>query len=120
MASTLSLGPGFLAVGFLCAVETAMASSIRAGNGRTFDYSRCRPSRQRSSGLSINRPAVDRDGLAGDEIALGRGEEDERADQVLRQLVATQRPARDHGGARLLDVGAVLQDRVAHDEAGRE
>src|ERR1043166_289164 len=36
MASTLSLGPGVLAVGFLCAVETAMASSIDAGTGVCF------------------------------------------------------------------------------------
>src|SRR5262249_16816471 len=31
MASTLSFGPGDLVVGFLCAVETAMGSSIRCG-----------------------------------------------------------------------------------------
>src|ERR1700741_747405 len=36
MASTLSFGPGALAVAFFCAVETAMASSIRCGNGRMF------------------------------------------------------------------------------------
>src|SRR6516164_9772088 len=116
MASTLSFGPGAFAVAFFCAVETAMASSIWAF-GCWFHYTKWRGARQ---GSSIDRAAVDRDGLAGYEIALGRGEEHERADEVFRQLVAPQRPTRHHRSARLLDMRAVLQDRVAHDEAGRE
>src|ERR1700736_2188771 len=44
----------------------------------------------------IHVAAVDRDGLAGDEVAVGRGEKDERAEEVLRMLVARQR-ARLHG-----------------------
>src|SRR5262245_24098826 len=36
----------------------------------------------------IHAATVDRDGLTGDEIAVGRGKEDQRAKQVLRLLVA--------------------------------
>src|SRR6266852_5692364 len=44
----------------------------------------------------IHVAAVDRDGLAGDEVAVRRGEKYQRAEEVLRMLVALQR-ARLHG-----------------------
>src|SRR5215470_16999865 len=62
MASTLSLGPGVLAVGFLCAVATAMASSIRCGNGRMFSIAddAAPDRRQAARGTFMTDEAADR------------------------------------------------------------
>src|SRR5260370_26792870 len=99
-----------------------MGSSIgvRASGDSGTHYSRLGPAGHTSrrpdkrSSSSIYRPTIDRDGLPGDEIAVARGEEDERPDEVLRDFVAADRPALNHRPPRLLDMRAVLQDRVAH------
>src|SRR6266851_9687591 len=71
--------------------------------------------------LRIHVAAVDRDGLAGDEIAVRRGEKYQRAEEVLRMLVALQR-ARLHGAvAGGAHVARILAEHgVAQGEAGSE
>src|SRR5690349_14796792 len=58
----------------------------------------------------VGGAAVDRQGLAGDEVRFGRGEEDQRADKVLRHLVALQRPTLDRRLAGGGEVPGVLLD----------
>src|SRR6266702_45936 len=65
------------------------------------------------------RAAVDDQRLTGDEIALGRGEEDDRADQILRLLHALKRPLPGGGGAHPDDALAriLLRQRAARRDA---
>src|SRR5439155_2029374 len=65
------------------------------------------------------RSAVDDAGLPGDEIALGRSEEDDRADQILRLLHALERALpgcrRAHPDDALVRV--LLRQRAARRDA---
>src|SRR5712692_8257054 len=100
MASMLSFGPGVFAGGFFCAVETAMGSSML----RDRDLDQTIPDRDRTgirqggrpSNSGVYRSAVDRDGLPGDEVAVARGEKNERAEEVRRHLVAADGSALQH------------------------
>src|SRR5262245_39254574 len=66
------------------------------------------------------RPAVHGNGLAGDEVAIGRAEEDERADQVLRVAVALDGAARHDAVAGEAQMVLVGEDRVAQREPRRQ
>src|SRR5262245_12285466 len=99
----LCLGPGALLSARLLAVALAMELSIarieRSGSsiiqtGKLVyneTISRLKPGRSR-----VHVAAIDRERLAGNEIALCRREENERAEEILGMLVAPQR-ARLHG-----------------------
>src|SRR5262245_14703215 len=70
---------------------------------------------------SIHRPAVDCDGLPGDEIALRRRKKDQGPDQVGRIGITLDGAALDRVVARALDMGrVVLDDAVGQREAGRK
>src|SRR5918994_835660 len=68
----------------------------------------------------VGRPAVDRDGLAGDKIAVAGCEKDQRTQQILGILVALDGAALDRNGARLFQVRGVLQRGLAQRIAGRQ
>src|SRR5262249_34284861 len=69
----------------------------------------------------IHVAAVDGDRLPGDEIALGRGEEDERAKEILRMLVAMKRARLDGALTRGRHMAGIFgNDGIAEGEAGRE
>src|SRR5215468_6302626 len=99
----LCFGPGALLSARLLAVALAMAlSNVRMGGsdpriiqtGKLVyneTISRLKPGR---SGIHV--AAIDRERLAGDEIALGRREKNAPTEKVLRMLIAPQR-ARLHG-----------------------
>ena len=57
--------------------------------------------------------AVDRDGLAGDEVAFRGSEKNQRPEQVLRMLVALERARLDGALARGLDVTGILAQTVS-------
>src|SRR3974390_2039833 len=75
-----------------------------------------------SAGISgIHVAAVDRNGLAGDEIALGGGQKDKRAEQVLRGFIPLERAGGDRslaGGVHM--AGIFSKHRVAERKSGRE
>jgi len=48
--------------------------------------------------------AVDRDGLAGDKIAVSGCQKHQRAEQILRIFVALERAARNRGLARMVEM----------------
>src|SRR6516165_7704140 len=65
--------------------------------------------------------AVDRDGLAGDEVAFRGSEKNQRPEQVLRMLVALERARLDGALARGRNMtGIFAHHRVAQREAGRQ
>jgi hypothetical protein len=62
--------------------------------------------------------AVDDHRLPGDEVRGRRAEEDHGADDVLRHLIALDRPRRDRDVPELLDHFGVRPDALGHGEAG--
>src|SRR6478736_8174972 len=124
----LCLGSGPLLSARLLAVALAMALSIVRISGfgsRIIQIGKLvynetiSPLKPGRSGIHV--ASVDRERLAGDEIALRRREENERAKEVLRMLVAPQR-ARLHGALAcgLHMTGVLAQHRVAQGETGRQ
>src|ERR1041385_3880085 len=67
----------------------------------------------------IHVSAIDRDHLPGDEVAVGRSEEDQRAGEVFRLLVTLERARRDGAAARRLPVARrlVTLERARRDGA---
>src|ERR1700681_4278790 len=101
----LCLGPGpgavwgavWVAVARVMALslESVWAVQIRIMQNRQIVYNET-ISREKAGFAGFLRSgahvaAVDRDGLAGDEIAVGAAEKDQRAQEVLGLLVAPQR-----------------------------
>src|SRR3989442_12330722 len=71
--------------------------------------------------LRIGRPAIDRDGLAGDEVRIGGRQENQGSDQVLRHLVALEGAALDRRLARRLQMAGIVVDHaVADGETGAQ
>src|SRR5262249_2920749 len=69
----------------------------------------------------IHVAAVDRQRLAGHEVALRRSEEDERPEQILGMLVAPQRSRLHRALARGLHMAGIFaQHGVAQGEARRQ
>src|SRR5579862_765346 len=72
-----------------------------------------------TAGSGIGGPAVNRNGLAGDEIAVGGGKEDERAEKVFGIFVTLDGAAHDR---RLLRMGQMawvfVDDAVGERESG--
>src|SRR6266516_1266863 len=91
---------------------------IRSGSHIPHRASAATPYR-RSAPLVHERPAVDDQRLPGDEVALRRGEEDDRADQILRLLHALKRSLPGGGGAHPDDALAriLLRERAARRDA---
>src|SRR5262245_1299261 len=128
MASILCLGPGALlsarllavalTIGALPSVDWAIQIRIIQNCELVYNETISRLKR-RISGIHV--AAVDRERLAGDEIAFRRRQENQRAQQVLGMLVPPQR-ARLHGAlARGLDVTGILaHHRIAQGEARRQ
>src|SRR5512146_556222 len=67
----------------------------------------------------LHRPAIDHEALAGDEVAVGRGEEDAGPDEVLGHLLALDRARLRH---RLAILGVVVApaDILGRGEARRD
>src|SRR5262245_6750121 len=87
-------------------VDQKQGSESR-GRYSTFATSTRRHTPQHEAGKDLRRvvgTAVDRQQLAGHEIAVLRAQENQRTQQVLRVLIALERAARDGAGARGLDV----------------
>src|SRR5579871_2640322 len=76
---------------------------------------------RRLDGLRVVRPAVDRERLPGHKIAVGRGEEDQRAQKILRVFVALDGAANERRCARVIEVaGVFVDDAVGQRKAGRQ
>src|SRR6185503_9365523 len=69
--------------------------------------------------LVLQRTAVDDEALAGDEIAVGRGEEDTGADEIVRHLLALDGAGIGHRLA-VIDVIVAPADIFGRGEAGRD
>src|SRR5215471_3751759 len=128
MASILCLGPGALLSARLLAVALAIGAlpsvdwgdQIRIIQNWELVYNETISRlKRRISGIHV--AAIDRERLAGDEIALRRRQENERPQKVLGMLVASQRARLDRAVARGLNVAGILaHHRVAQGEARRQ
>src|SRR5262249_6953167 len=123
----LCLGPGALISARLLAVALAMALSLGwMGVGMDIIQTGKLVYNETISGFKAGRSgihvsAVDRQRLAGHEVALRRSEEDERAEQILGMLIAPQRSRLHRALARGLYVAGIFaQHGVAQGEARRQ
>src|SRR5262245_7508591 len=128
MASILCLGPGALLSARLLAVALAIGalpsvdwrSQIRIIQNWELVYNET-ISRLKRGISGIHVAPVDRERLPGDEIALRRRQENQRAQQVLGMLVPPQRARLDRAVAGGFDVAGILaHHRVAQGEARRQ
>src|SRR5262245_41560102 len=141
MASMLCLGPGTVcvAVALVMALSPYRSAMARIGAVRriiaqirklvyneTISPEKTAlagfgPLVSRSPASRIHVAAVDGDGLPGDEITVGRGQENQRAQQVLGLLVALERARLHRTLAGGIHVAGILDHhRVAQGEARRQ
>src|SRR4051812_43396718 len=79
------------------------------------------PARKTCGISGVHRSAIDRDGLAGDEIAVHRSEENQSSQEVWRVGVALDRAALNRVGTRAFNVTWIILDHaVAQREPGSE
>src|SRR6202451_156763 len=64
-------------------------------------------------------PAVDRDGLAGEEIAVGGSQEHQSPEQVFRVFVAFERAPGQRWGLRMGEMAWVLVDHAVAERKSR-
>src|ERR1700720_1791360 len=69
--------------------------------------------------LIIGRAAVDRDGLAGDKIAVGGGEEHQGSEQIFRVFVALKRAPGQRRRLRMGEMARVLVDDAVAERKSR-
>src|SRR4029079_18724112 len=68
----------------------------------------------------VHRATIYHERLAGHEIAIARGEEYERTEQVFRIGVALEGAAVSHRNALFFNMSFILEPGIAQDEAGRK